>query len=216
LFHTLFVTYRRRTILVVVLMASQAFLYNAIFFTLGLILTKFYGVKADAVGSYILPIAIGNFLGPLLLGRWFDTIGRRIMVAATYTIAGLVLAVAAWLFATDQLSATGQLAAWSIMFFFASAAASAAYLSAGELFPLEIRALVIAVFYAVGTGVGGIVGPLLFGRLIDTGSRWGLFAGYLIAAGLMLVAAVTEAVIGIDAERQPLESLAEPISLHPQ
>jgi MFS family permease len=216
LFRTLFVTYRRRTVLVVVLMASQAFLYNAIFFTLGLILTKFYSVKADTVGSYILPIAVGNFLGPLLLGRWFDTIGRRIMIAATYIVSGLVLAAAAWLFATGQLSATGQLAAWSIMFFFASAAASAAYLSAGELFPLEIRALVIAVFYAVGTGVGGVIGPYLFGRLIDAGSRWDLFAGYMLAAGLMLAAAVTEATIGVDAERQSLESIAEPISLHPQ
>jgi MFS family permease len=216
LFHTLFIRYRRRTVLVLVLMASQAFLYNAIFFTLGLILTKFYRVPAADIGSYILPIAVGNFLGPLLLGHWFDTLGRRPMIAITYTVAGLLLAGAAWLFATDQLSAAGQLAAWSIVFFFASAAASAAYLSAGELFPLEIRALVIAVFYAVGTGVGGVIGPYLFGRLIDAGSRWDLFAGYLIAAGLMLVAAITELFLGVNAERQPLESIAEPISLHHQ
>ena len=212
LFRALLITYRRRTVLVVMLMASQAFLYNAIFFTLGLILTKFYGVPAANVGTYILPIAAGNFLGPLLLGHWFDTIGRRTMIAATYAVAGMLLAVTAWLFATVQLSAEGQIAAWSITFFFASAAASAAYLSAGELFPLEIRALVIAVFYAVGTGAGGIAGPLVFGRLIDAGSRWALFGGYIVAAVLMLVAAGTEAAIGIDAERKSLEEIAAPIS----
>jgi MFS family permease len=212
LFDTMFVEHRSRTILVFVLMASQAFLYNAIFFTLGLVLTKFYRVPADAIGSYILPFAAGNFLGPLLLGRWFDTIGRRIMIAGTYTVAGLLLAATAWLFAQDVLSADEQVAAWSAIFFFASAAASAAYLSAGELFPLEIRALVIAVFYAVGTGVGGVIGPYLFGRLIDTGSRWALFNGYLLAAALMLIAALAEIGLGVDAEGQPLETIAPPIS----
>jgi MFS family permease len=216
LFRTLFVTYRRRTILVLVLMASQAFLYNAIFFTLGLVLTKFYAVPAASVGTYILPFAAGNFLGPLLLGRWFDTIGRRIMIAATYSVAGLLLAVTAWFFAEGLLSADQQVAAWSAIFFFASAAASAAYLSAGELFPLEIRALVIALFYAVGTGVGGVIGPYLFGRLIDAGSRWVLFDGYLLAAGLMIAAAATEIGLGVDAERQPLETVAQPLSARPQ
>ena len=215
LFRALFVTYRPRTVLVVVLMASQAFLYNALFFTLGLILTKFYQVPAVEIGSYILPIAAGNFCGPLLLGRLFDTIGRRIMIAATYIVAGLLLAGAAWLFATGRLSADEQVAAWSAIFFFASAAASAAYLSAGELFPIEIRALVIAVFYAVGTGVGGVIGPILFGRLIDVGSRWALFDGYLLAAGLMLIAAATEIGLGVDAEGQSLEAIADPLSARP-
>lgn len=216
LFHCLFVRYRRRTVVVLVLMASQAFLYNAIFFTLGLVLTTFYRVPPASIGSYILPFAAGNFLGPLLLGRWFDTIGRRAMIAGTYIVAGLLLAATAWLFAEGRLSADEQVAAWSVIFFFASAAASAAYLSAGELFPLEIRALVIAVFYAVGTGVGGAIGPYLFGRLIDTGSRQALFDGYLLAAGLMIAAAGFELALGIDAERQPLESVAEPLSARSQ
>ena len=216
LFHCLFVRYRRRTVMVLVLMASQAFLYNAIFFTLGLVLTKFYRVPPASIGSYILPFAAGNFLGPLVLGRWFDTIGRRAMIAGTYIVAGLLLAATAWLFAEGRLSADEQVAAWSVIFFFASAAASAAYLSAGELFPLEIRALVIAVFYAVGTGIGGAIGPYLFGRLIDTGSRQALFDGYLLAAGLMIVAAGFELAFGIDAERQPLESVAEPLSARSQ
>jgi MFS family permease len=216
LFRTMFVVYPRRTILVLVLMASQAFLYNAIFFTLGLVLTKFYAVPAASIGTYILPFAVGNFLGPLLLGRWFDTIGRRWMIAATYILAGLLLAGTAWLFAEGLMSVDEQVTAWSVIFFFASAAASAAYLSAGELFPLEVRALVIAVFYAAGTGVGGVIGPYLFGRLIDVGSRWVLLYGYLLAAALMLVAAVAEIGIGVNAERKPLESVALPLSARPQ
>jgi MFS family permease len=215
LFHVMFVTYPRRAILVLVLMASQAFLYNAIFFTLGLVLTKFYAVPATSVGTYILPFAAGNFLGPLLLGRWFDTIGRRVMIAATYIVAGLLLTGSAWLFAEGRMSADQQVAAWSAIFFFASAAASAAYLSAGELFPLEIRALAIALFYAIGTGVGGVIGPYLFGRLIDAGSRWVLFDGYLLAAALMIAAAATEIGLGVDAERQPLEAVAQPLSARP-
>jgi len=216
LFQTMFVAYPRRTVLVLVLMASQAFLYNAIFFTLGLVLTRFYDVPAASVGTYILPFAVGNFLGPLLLGRWFDTIGRRRMIAATYVVAGLLLAGTAWLFAEGLMTVDQQVTAWSVIFFFASAAASAAYLSAGELFPLEVRALVIAVFYAAGTGVGGVIGPYLFGRLIEAGSRWVLFYGYLLAAALMLVAAMAEIAIGVDAERQSLESVAAPISARNQ
>lgn len=212
LFRSMLVEHRSRTILVLVLMTSQAFLYNAIFFTLGLVLTKFYRVPADAVGSYILPFAAGNFLGPLLLGRWFDTVGRRTMIAGTYIAAGLMLAGTAWLFARGVLSAEEQIGAWSVIFFFASAAASAAYLSAGELFPLEIRALVIAVFYAAGTGVGGVIGPYLFGRLIDTGSRTVLCDGYLLAAALMLVAAGTEIGLGVNAEGKSLEAVTRPIS----
>jgi len=216
LFHSMFVVYRRRTAVVLVLMASQAFLYNAIFFTLALVLTKFYAVPPASVGSYILPFAAGNFLGPLVLGRWFDTIGRRAMIAGTYTVSGVLLAITALLFAEGRLTVDQQVAAWSVIFFFASAAASAAYLSAGELFPLEIRALAIAAFYAAGTGVGGVIGPYLFGRLVDTGSRWALSTGYLAAAALMLIAAAVQAVFGVDAERQPLEAVAVPLSARDQ
>ncbi len=169
---TLFRVERRRTLVGLSLMVAQAFFYNAIFFTYALVLTDFYGIRADQVGWYLLPFAAGNFLGPVLLGRLFDTIGRRPMIAATYAVSGLLLAGAGYLFAVGALSATGQTAAWMVIFFFASAAASSAYLTVSETFPLEVRALAIAFFYAVGTGIGGVAGPWLFGALIDTGSRW--------------------------------------------
>ena len=193
-------------------MASQAFFYNAIFFTYALVLTDFYGIRADRVGWYILPFAAGNFLGPVLLGRLFDTIGRRPMIAATYALSGLLLAGAGYLFAAGVLSATGQTAAWMVIFFFASAAASSAYLTVSETFPLEVRALAIAFFYAFGTGIGGVAGPWLFGALIDTGSRWSVFAGYLFGAALMLVAALVAARFGVAAERKPLESVSRPLA----
>jgi MFS family permease len=204
--------YPRRTILGLVLMGSQAFFYNAIFFSYALVLTSFYGVSAENVGWYILPFAAGNFLGPLLLGPLFDTIGRRPMISFTYAISGLLLALSGWLFHAGHLDATTQAIAWSVIFFFASAAASAAYLTVGESFPLEVRALAIALFYAVGTGLGGAVGPWLFGHLIESGSSFSVFMGYLFGAALMLVAAVTELALGVDAERRPLESVAEPLS----
>src|SRR6185503_14487558 len=159
---TLFRDHRQRTAVGLTLMASQAFFYNAIFFTYALILTDFYGVRSDHVGWYILPFAVGNFLGPLLLGRLFDTLGRRIMITLTYAVSGVLLAVAGWLFSIDALSATSQTVAWMVVFFFASAAASSAYPTVSECFPLEIRALAIAVFYAIGTGIGGAAGPALF------------------------------------------------------
>lgn len=193
-------------------MAAQAFFYNAIFFTYALVLTDFYGVSADQVGWYLLPFALGNFLGPLLLGRLFDTIGRRPMIAATYALSGLLLALTGALFAAGALSATEQTVAWTIIFFFASAAASSAYLTVSETFPLEIRALAIAFFYAVGTGIGGVGAPWLFGVLIDTGSRLSLFGGYLLGAGLMLAAGLIAYRFGTDAERKPLEAVAAPLS----
>jgi MFS family permease len=211
-FNAMFRRYRARSVLALVLMTSQAFLYNAMFFTYGLVLTRFYQVPAVSVGSYLLPLAAGNFFGPLLLGRFFDTVGRRTMIAATYAAAGLCLAVTAWLFASDMLSPNQLVAAWSVVFFFASAAASSAYLTASEIFPLETRALALAVFYSLGTAIGGIAAPWLFGRLIDTGSRWELFGGYMMATAVMLIAAGTESVIGIDAEGQPLERIAAPLS----
>ena len=192
----LFVTYRQRTLVGLSLMAAQAFFYNAIFFTYALILTDFYHTPADRVGWYILPFAAGNVLGPLLLGRLFDTIGRKIMIATTYMLSGALLAVTAYLFSRNMLSAEQLTIAWMIVFFFASAAASSAYLTVSEIFPLELRALAIAFFYAIGTAAGGIVGPLVFGMLIATGSRGSVAIGYCIGSVLMIGAAVAEAAWG--------------------
>jgi MFS family permease len=210
---TLFKTYRGRTLVGLSLMASQAFFYNAIFFTYALVLTDFYGTPANQVGWYILPFAAGNVLGPILLGHLFDTVGRRVMIASTYAISGILLAVTAELFSHNVLTATGLTGAWMIVFFFASAAASSAYLTVSEIFPLEIRALAIAFFYAIGTGVGGVIGPLLLGVLINTGSRSSVAIGYLIGAVLMIGAAAVEALWGIAAERKALESVAPPLAL---
>ena len=209
---TLFVTYRQRTLVGLTLMAAQAFFYNAIFFTYALILTDFYGIPAGGVGWYILPFAAGNVLGPILLGRLFDTVGRKIMIASTYALSGIMLAITAYLFSQDLLTATTLTVAWMIVFFFASAAASSAYLTVSEIFPLEIRALAIAFFYAIGTGIGGIGGPLLFGMLISTGSRLSVAMGYVIGAILMAAAAVVEARFGIAAERKSLEAVSRPLA----
>ncbi len=209
---TLFRNERQRTFVGLSLMAAQAFFYNAIFFTYALVLTDFYGIRADHVGWYLLPFAAGNFLGPVVLGRLFDTVGRRPMIAATYALSGLLLAGSGYLFAIGVLSATGQTIAWMVIFFVASAAASSAYLTVSETFPLEIRALAIAFFYAVGTGIGGVAGPWMFGALIDTGSRWSVFGGYLLGAVLMLAAAVIAARYAVAAERKPLESVSRPLA----
>jgi MFS family permease len=209
--HTLFQRHRRRTLVGLSLMGGQAFFYNAIFFTYALVLTDFYGVRADHVGWYILPFAAGNFLGPLLLGRLFDVIGRRPMIAFTYLASGALLTVSGALFAQGTLTAAQQTLAWSVIFFFASAAASSAYLTVSETFPLEIRALAIAFFYAIGTGIGGIAGPWLFGALIDTGSRLSVYGGYLIGAGLMIAAGLIAWFFAVPAERRPLESVARPL-----
>ena len=168
---TVFGAYPRRTIVGLALFIGQAFLYNAVFFTYALVLTKFYDVKAASVGYYIIPFAIGNFLGPLVLGRLFDTVGRKPMIAGTYILSGVLLVVTAFLFKADVWTAETQTAAWCVIFFFASAGASAAYLTVSEIFPMETRAMAIAFFYAVGTAVGGITGPLLFGKLIETGKE---------------------------------------------
>lgn len=210
---TLFVLYRQRSLVGLVLMASQAFFYNAIFFTYALVLTDFFGIPSNHVGWYILPFAAGNFLGPLLLGRLFDTLGRRVMIAVTYGMSGILLAISGYLFSIDVLSAQTQTIAWMIIFFFASPAASAAYLTVSETFPIEVRALAIAVFYAIGTGIGGVAGPALFGVLIDTGSRNSVFAGYLFGAVLMIVAAIVGWRYAVAAERQPLESVARPLAV---
>jgi MFS family permease len=209
---TLFSTYRQRALVGLVLMVSQAFFYNAIFFTFALVLTDFFHIPANDVGWYILPFAAGNFLGPLLLGRLFDTLGRRTMIALTYGVSGVLLAVSGYLFSIGALSAQGQTIAWMVIFFFASPAASAAYLTVSETFPLEVRALAIALFYAIGTGIGGVVGPALFGALIDTGSRNSVFAGYLFGSALMIVAAAVAWRYAVAAERKSLESVARPLA----
>ena len=209
---TLLRDYPSRTTFGLVLMISQAFIYNAIFFTYALVLTRFYDVPADKVGLYILPFAVGNFLGPLLLGSLFDTLGRKPMIAATYGLSGLLLAVTSELFYVGVLDATTQTAMWSIVFFFASAAASAAYLTVGECFPLEIRALTIALFYAFGTLLGGVGGPWLFGVLIASGSRADVVGGYLLGAGMMVAAALVTLKLSVAAERRPLEDVAPPLS----
>jgi MFS family permease len=208
----LFRAQRQRTFVGLALMGAQAFFYNAIFFTYALVLTDFFGIRSDQVGWYILPFAAGNFLGPVFLGRFFDTLGRRPMITFTYLMSGVLLAGSGYLFSIGALTAQTQTIAWMVIFFFASAAASSAYLTVSETFPLELRALAIAFFYAIGTGVGGIVGPWLFGVLIDTGSRTSLFAGYLLGAALMVVAAIVMWRWGIAAERKPLETVARPLA----
>jgi MFS family permease len=204
--------HRARSVLALTLMIAQSFLYNSVFFSYGLILSRFYHVPEQRIGFYLLPLALGNFCGPLLLGTWFDTIGRRKMIGGTFAISGVLLLVTALLFGAGLLSAVTQTAAWLLIFFFASVAASSAYLTASEIFPLETRALAIACFYALGTAIGGSLSPLLFGWLIGSGSSWMVSIGYVLAALLLLVAAVTEWKLGIDAEGKSLESIASPLS----
>jgi MFS family permease len=209
--HVLQRRYARRSVVVLALMISQAFFYNAIFFTYALVLTRFYGVPDAQVGLYILPFALGNVLGPLLLGPLFDRIGRRVMIGATYALSGVGLLAIGVGFVGGVFDATTQTLAWSAVFFLASAAASSAYLTASEVFPLEMRALAISIFYAVGTGIGGFAAPALFGALIDSGDRVNVFHGYLVGAVLVLVAAVIAWRYGVDAERRPLEEVAPPL-----
>jgi MFS family permease len=209
---TMFTDYRQRSLLGLTLMTSQAFLYNAIFFTYTLVLTRFYEIPADRTGLYILPFAVGNFLGPVLLGRFFDTIGRRKMIMFTYVVSGLLLALTGWAFSENYLTATTQTVAWSVIFFFASAAASSAYLTVSEFFPLETRALAIAIFYCLGTGIGGIFAPWIFGSLIESGSRGMIALGYVGASVLMIFAGIVEWFIGVDSEGRSLESIAAPLA----
>ena len=209
---TVFGAYPRRTIVGLALFIGQAFLYNAVFFTYALVLSKFYGVKPASVGYYIIPFALGNFLGPLILGRLFDSVGRKPMISGTYILSGVLLIITAFLFKADVWTAQTQTAAWCVIFFFASAGASAAYLTVSEIFPMETRAMAIAFFYAVGTAVGGITGPLLFGKLIETGKETNVFWGYVLGASLMIVAGIIQAVIGVEAARKNLEDIAKPLS----
>jgi MFS family permease len=208
---TVFKLYPRRTVLGLALFVGQAFLYNAIFFTYALVLTTFYGVSSGAVGLYILFFAVGNFLGPIVLGPLFDTWGRKPMIALTYIGSGVLLLVTAFLFKNGTLTATTQTVAWCVIFFFASAGASSAYLTVSEIFPMETRAMAIAFFYAVGTALGGITGPLLFGHLIASG-KTGTFWGYVLGAALMVAAGIVEIFLGVEAAQKRLEEVAKPLS----
>ncbi|MDB5814875.1 MAG: putative transporter, MSF-type [Rhodocyclales bacterium] len=214
--HVLTVQYRARAVFSLTLMASQAFFYNAIFFTYALVLARFYGVPADRVGYYIFPFALGNFLGPLLLGHLFDTVGRRFMIAATYALSGVGLLATGYAFQQELLTATTQALAWSAIFFVASAAASSAYLTVSEVFPLEMRAISISLFYAAGSALGGFLGPPLYGAMIESGSRSALFGAYAFAAVLMMVAAIVTMFLGVDAERKPLEEVCAPLGCDPK
>lgn len=205
--------YHQRSVITLALMVAQAFFYNAIFFTYALVLSRFYAVPEARVALYIFPFALGNALGPLLLGPLFDHIGRRRMIAATYVLSGIGLALTGWAFVEGWLDARTQALCWSAVFFLASAAASSAYLTASEVFPLEMRALAISVFYAVGTGTGGFVAPLLLGALIESGSREAVAAGYAFGAALVIVAGLLALRYGIDAERRPLEHIAPPLGV---
>jgi MFS family permease len=209
---TLFSRYPKRSLLGFTLLATQAFVYNAVIFTFSTVLTSLFGVGSSVAGLYLIPFGIANFLGALALGRLFDTVGRRTMISGTYLVAAILLAVLAALLSGGSLGLWGYVALLCAAFFVASAAASAGYLTVSETFPLEIRAMAIALFYAISTGIGGAVGPLLFGKLLGGDDPTGVAVGYWIAAGLMAIAAVTEIAIGVDAEQQPLEDVAEPLS----
>jgi MFS family permease len=203
---------RLRSLLGLTLMIAQAFFYNAIFFTYALVLERFYNIPPIKAGYYIFPFAVGNFLGPVLIGHLFDTVGRKKMISLTYALSGILLAITGWLFVQNLLSALTQTICWTIIFFVASSAASAAYLTVSEIFPLEVRAMAISLFYAAGTLIGGVAAPSIFGALIQTGSRKDLLGGYLAAAALMLIAAFTEITIGVAAEGQSLEKISTPLS----
>ena len=210
--HVLLRRYPQRSAVALALMISQAFFYNAIFFTYALVLTRFHGVPAERVALYIFPFALGNVLGPLLLGPLFDRVGRRRMIALTDVLSGVGLALTGWAFMQGWLDARSQALCWSAVFFLASAAASSAYLTVSEVFPLEMRAVAISIFYAVGTGAGGFVAPVLFGALIDTGSRGAVAVGYAIGAALVIFAGLLALRHAVDAERKPLEEVAPPLA----
>ena len=210
--HTAFKLYPKRTVLGLALFIGQAFLYNAVFFTQALVLSTFFGVADDMVPIYIIPFAFGNLLGPLLLGRLFDSVGRRPMITLCYVLSGVLLIGTGLLFNAQVLSATTLTVCWVVVFFFASAGASAAYLTGSEIFPMETRAMALAFFYAVGTGIGGVTGPALFGKLVETEKEINVFYGYLIGAVLMIAAGIAEWFIGVEAAGKSLEDVARPLT----
>jgi MFS family permease len=202
---------RSRSLLGLVLMVGQAFFFNAVFFTFALVAKQFFHMNDSQLPKELLPFAIGSFLGPILLGALFDKIGRKIMITATYGAAGIMLAVVAYLFGRGTLGLHGLSIGFSVIFFVASSAASAAYLTVSEIFPLEIRAFAIAIFYAAGTLLGGAGAPALFGALIASGSKVNVALGYLLGAALMLAGAVCEQLIGVEAAGKSLESVSKPL-----
>ncbi|MFI9205833.1 MFS transporter [Streptomyces sp. NPDC053048] len=212
---TVFSDYRRRAVLGLALFVGQAFLYNAITFGFGAILTRFFGVSTSHTGYFFAVIAVGNFLGPLLLGKLFDTVGRRIMISSTYLLAGVLLFGTAWLFGSGRLNAVTLTACWAVVLFFASAGASSAYLTVSEIFPMETRAMAIAFFYAVGTAAGGISGPLLFAALTQSGVVGDTVLAFSIGAALMCMGGVVAAFLAVRAEGRSLEDIATPLSVHP-
>jgi MFS family permease len=205
-------TYPRRAVLGLALFVGQAFLYNAVYFTFGLVLATFFGVPSASSGLYLIPLALGSLVGPLVLGRLFDTVGRRTMITVSYVGSGLLLVGTAWLFSAGVLSAWTLVAAWTAVFFFASCGASSAYLTVSEIFPMEIRAMCIALFYAVGTGLGGIIGPVLFSSLVASGRPENVAIGYYIGAGVMIVGGLAELLLGVEAAGRSLEDVAAPLS----
>lgn len=207
-FRVMLSQYPLRTLVSLALMVAQAFLYNAIFFTEALVLGTFFHVPSSRIPLYIFPFAVGNLLGPLVLGRLFDTAGRKTMIASTYALSGVLLAAIGFAFERGLLDAATLTAAWCVLFFFASAGASAAYLTVSEIFPLRTRAMAIAVVYAIGTLVGGAVAPTIFGAMIATHSQSAVFGGYLFASGAMLAAALVETIFGVEAARRLLEDVA--------
>jgi MFS family permease len=206
------VNYPKRTVLGLALFIGQAFLYNAILFGYATLLSTFFGVSTSNAPYYLVAFAVGNLIGPIVLGPLFDTWGRKPMIAGTYILSGVLLLITGYLFDQHQLNATTLTLAWSVVFFFASAGVSAAYLTVSEIFPMETRALAIAVFYAVGTGIGGIIGPQLFGRLIPTGKTSDVFFALAIGAVLMIIGGLVEIVFGVKAERRGLEGIAKPLT----
>lgn len=210
--------YPRRSIYGFTMMVTQAFLYNAIFFSYALVLSVFYKVDAASIPYYFFPFAAGNLLGPLLLGHLFDVVGRRKMILLTYGLSSVLLLVSAWLFDKGSLTATTQTVFWCVIFFFASAGASSAYLTVSEIFPLELRGQAIAYFFALSQGAGGVVAPFLFGHLIGGANNahvkpGPLSWGYVIGAVIMLVGGLVAWFIGVDSERKSLEDIASPLSV---
>jgi MFS family permease len=209
---TVFKLYPGRTVLGLSLFVGQAFLYNSMLFSAGDVLTTFFKTASGDVPYYLVAFAVGNFAGAVLLAPLFDSIGRKVMIAGTYILAGGLLLVTALLFKQNDLTATTLTACWCAVFFFASAGASAAYLTVSEVFPMETRALAIAFFYAVGTALGGIIGPLLFAKLIKTGSLTQAALGFALGGVLMIAAGIVEVFLGVDAERKSLEDIAMPLT----
>jgi MFS family permease len=213
IFRSVVTMYPKRTILGLSLFIGQAFLYNSVLFGFGLLLTTYFHTASGDIPYYIAIFAVGNFAGALLLGPLFDTVGRKVMIAGTYILSGVLLLGTGLLFKEHQLSSAGFEACICVVFFFASAGASAAYLTVSEVFPMETRALCIAVFYAVGTGIGGVIGPQVFNRMIETGSYEQVFQAFGLGAVMMILGGIAEIFLGVKAERESLESIAKPLTV---